>query len=167
VVVVGVGSDYNSSDSLHPPVKKLWEHFPENARICFEQGDGVDTKVKVLRGLKLDVFVSLQGWTGNEDVGSILAVRVAPVQLNWLEWASPLYGSGLVCHTIVGSAVGDGQRKCVERERLGVFKVPGCYQPAQSRSLVDAASRQPPKAGNFSVSRLITLSFSSQEVPTD
>ena len=149
VVVVGVGSDYNSSDSLHPPVKKLWEHFPENARICFKQGDGVDTKVKVLRGLKLDVFVSLQGWTGNEDVGPILAVRVAPVQLNWLEWASPLYGSGLVCHTIVGSAVGDGQRKCVERERLGVFKVPGCYQPAQSRSLVDAASRQPPKGREF------------------
>ena len=28
---VGSESDYNSSDTLHPPVKELCEHFPKNA----------------------------------------------------------------------------------------------------------------------------------------
>ena len=146
VFVFGVSSDYAvDSDLNHPPVKQLWEHFEPERRICFEPAVDAEAKLKRLREATLDVFIALPGWTGTEDLGKILYCKAAPVQFNYLEFASPMHAPALVDFTILGQAVGDEQRRCVVRERLGVIESPGTYQPMQSRALLDAVHARPSK----------------------
>jgi hypothetical protein len=101
VFVFGVGSDY-TKDQNHPPLKELWEHFQPECRICFDQKEATIDKFRQIRESKLDVFISLPGYTGSGDAAQILYCRVAQVQMNWLEFASLLYDQDLVDFTIVG-----------------------------------------------------------------
>ena len=123
-------------DDVHRPVKELKEYFKESRLISFSTEDGVEEKIRMLRAAKLDIFISFPGFTGKEDNGILLAARVAPLQMNWLEFASCMYAPELVDFTLLGSAVGEGQRLCKERERLITFDGPGSYQPPQSSGLV-------------------------------
>ena len=145
VVVFGVDTDYvESKSTLHPPMKELWEHFGDESRICIESTNAsAENKLRQLRAAKLDVLISLQGWTGSEDVGPILHCRAAPLQLNWIEFASPMYAPDLVDYTILGQAVGKVQRTCNQRERLAEIDSPGTYQPVQSRALLEAVLSRP------------------------
>ncbi len=114
VFVFGVGCESGKS---YPPLKELWEHFKPESRICFDSKVAdASNKLRRFRAAKLDVFISLPGWTGSEDLGLILRCRAAPVQFNWLEFASIMYAPGLVDCTILGQAVGNEQRNCRTRE---------------------------------------------------
>jgi len=146
VFVFGVGSDCNESGLPHPPLTELWEHFTPDFRICMDpkQASAGD-KLKLFRAAKLDVFISLPGWTGSEDLGLILHCRAAPVQFNWLEFASVMYAPRLVDWTILGQAVGTEQRNCQTRERLAEIASPGTYQPVQSLTLLHAVQSRPVK----------------------
>ena len=151
VVVVGVDTDYvESKSTLHPPMKELWEHFGDESRICIESTNAsAENKLRQLRAAKLDVLISLQGWTGSEDVGPILHCRAAPLQLNWIEFASVMYAPGLVDFTILGQAVGKVQRTCKQRECLAEIDSPGTYQPVQSSALLEAVLSRPKKDRAF------------------
>ena len=151
VFVFGVGNDYDEAERLHPPLKELWEHFDGAFRICISPKDaGAEGKLRHLRAAKLDVLISMQGWTGSEDMGQILHCRAAPVQINWIEFASVMYAKDLVDYTILGQAVGDEQRLSSNRERLAEIDSPGTYQPVQSQALLEAVlSRQVKKDRAF------------------
>jgi len=143
VFVFGVGCE---SDKSYPPLKELWGNFKKESRICFDSKVAdASYKLQRFRAAKLDVFISLPGWTGSEDLGPILHCRVAPVQFNWLEFASIMYAPGLVDYTIVGQAVGNEQRNCRTRERLADIVSPGTYQPVQSFALLAAVQSRPVK----------------------
>ena len=152
VFVFGVGTDYDvkSKSCLHPPLKELWEHFAEECRICIKSTQAsAENKLRKLRAAKLDVLISLQGWTGSEDVGPILHCRAAPLQINWIEFASIMYAERLVDYTIVGQALGKEQRCSTQRERLAEIESPGTYQPVQSAALLDALLLRPKKDRAF------------------
>ena len=143
VFLFGVGSDDDVSISSYPPLRELWDNFAPEFRICMDAKASAEDKLKQFRAAKLDVFISLPGWTGSEDLGPILHCRAAPVQLNWFEFASVMYAPGLVDFTILGQAVGNEQRHCQTRERLAEIVSPGTCQPVQSFALLDAVRSRP------------------------
>ena len=161
VFVFGVGSDY-TKDQNHPPLKELWEHFQPECRICFDQKEATIDKFRQIRESKLDVFISLPGYTGSGDAAQILYCRVAKVQMNWLEFASLLYDQDLVDFTIVGQAVGDEQRRCQTRERLALIDSPGTYQPVQSFALLEQVHLRPVKKDRAYSSAGFTVHYSAR-----
>lgn len=98
-----------------------------------------DAKAQQIRAENLDILVDLKGWTG-DTCSSILARRLAPVQVNWLGYPGTL-GNRQLADYLIGDPIITplaNQHHFAET----IAQMPHCYQPNDNTRLIEARPKR-------------------------
>ncbi|MCF8177616.1 MAG: hypothetical protein K9J74_03830 [Sulfuritalea sp.] len=96
---------------------------------------GIESGAEKIADDGIDILIDLQGWTSGNRAG-MLALRPAPVQVNWLGYAGTMGDQRLADYVL-----GDPTVTPIEHEPLyseKILQLPHCYLP------MDATTRVPP-----------------------
>ncbi len=94
---------------------------------------GVNAIAERIRADRIDILVDLNGWTGHQRT-EVLALRCAPIQVNWLGYAGTL---GLEC--LADFIVGDPEVTPMEHQPYyteRIVQMPNSFMPADTRHSV-------------------------------
>lgn len=83
-----------------------------------------------IRADAVDILVDLNGWTGGARA-EILALRAAPIQVNWLGYAGTVGWPLLADHVIGDPIVIPREHESFYTERI--VRMPHCYMPVDTR----------------------------------
>ncbi len=123
-----IGKDDKSP--LRARLAAAFEHFTDLAPLSHR------ASVERIRAHEVDILVDLQGWTARHR-GEILALRGAPIQVNWLGYPGTLGHPRLADYLLGDATVTPLEHAACYTETL--VQLPHCYLPADATRLVPPA----------------------------
>lgn len=123
-----IGKDDGSA--LRARLAAAFEHFTDLAPLSHR------ASVEHIQADEVDILVDLQGWTAGHR-GEILALRGAPIQVNWLGYPGTLGHPRLADYLLGDATVTPLEHAACYTETL--VHLPHCYLPADATRLVPPA----------------------------
>lgn len=96
---------------------------------------GIEASARRIADDEIDILVDMQGWTLGARPG-LLALRPAPIQVNWLGYAGTLGSARLADYLIGDSIVTPPEYEQYFTERI--VRLPHCYMPLDTTQVVAA-----------------------------
>mgnify|MGYP000147276750 CR=1 FL=1 len=115
-------------DPIRPRLQSAFEHFVEVGELPVRQ---LQEKI---RQDDIDILVDLTGWTAHGRPEA-LALRCAPIQVNWLGYPGTM-GHAALADYIIGDPVVTPLAHADSYSEL-IAQLPHCYLPADTRRQVD------------------------------
>jgi predicted O-linked N-acetylglucosamine transferase (SPINDLY family) len=108
-------------------------------RFIDASSDSSEALAQRIREDGVDVLVDLQGWTGTSHIAT-LAMRCAPVQVNWLGYPGTLGHQGLADY-IIGDPIVT-PREHAEFYSEAIAQMPYCYYPVDTTHQIPVAPQR-------------------------
>jgi len=129
VEVYAYSTTADDGSSIHQRLSAAFDRFVDVTDFSVEK------LVQRIRADDIDVLIDLSGWT-SEGRPEALALRCAPVQVNWLGYAGTM-GDGRVADYIIGDPVATPlEHAGFYAERI--MQLPHCYLPADATRPIGA-----------------------------
>jgi predicted O-linked N-acetylglucosamine transferase (SPINDLY family) len=96
----------------------------------------IAVSTRMMRDADLDIVVDLAGYTAHARP-EILALKVAPIQVNYLGYPGSMGASFIDCILVDPVLAGDGDERFYSER---VIRLPDCYQANDNKALIDPES---------------------------
>jgi len=126
----GYSTGKDDRSALRARLAAAFEHFTDLSSLSHR------ASVERIQADEVDILVDLQGWTAGQR-GEILALRCAPIQVNWLGYPGTLGHPRLADYLLGDATVTPFEHAACYTETLA--HLPHCYLPADATRILPPA----------------------------